>query len=189
MLADAAEAAAKRRKAQAKANLMRERAAEHRARIEDARDKSRARDEEIFLRQREARRRRVYEERGRMTRDFEDEWDTKSIEIVEKDMEAARIWLRTGTDAPFRVKKELEILKRKFFAAPTPETVELERALEDPANFIFAHMANILFKENKSLHAFFQQFDREVRKRLGRKVYCSGRRPVRGLYNRLVTPK
>lgn len=178
MLAAAAEAAAKRRKAQAKATLMRERATEHRKRIEDARARSRARDAEIILRQREARRRRVYEERARMTGEFEDEWNIKSIEIVEKDMEATRNWLRTGTEAPFRVQKELEILKRKFFAAPTPETEELERALEDPANFIFAHMANLLFKENTSLHAFFQQFDREVRKRLSREVYCSGRRSV-----------
>lgn len=163
MLADAAEAAAKRRKAQAKATLMRERAAEHQARIEDARARSRARDAEVMVRQREERRRRVYEERARMTREFEDEWNIKSTEIVEKDMEAARNWLRTGVEAPSRVQKELEILKRKFFAAPTPETAELERALQDPANFIFAHMANLLFKENKSLHAFFQQFDKEVR--------------------------
>lgn len=162
LLVKAAEATAKRQKAAAKAALMAERAAAHQASIEAARAGVVARDAEIMARQRTARRRRVYEDRVRVKDEFDAGWERKFTESVQGEMEASKEWLESDPEAPFKVEKELKIVKRKFYAAPTPETAELERALSDPANAIFAHMANILYQENKTLQAFFNQFDKEV---------------------------
>lgn len=179
MLAVAAEAKAKSQKAAAKAALMAERAAAHQASIEAARTEAEARDAAIRSKQREERRRRVYEDRVRVQNKFNATWEVKLKEMVEREMEATRNWLKTDEEAPFRVEKELKTLKRKFYAAPAPETAELERALQDPANAIFAHMANLLYQENKTLQTFFNQFDKEVRleKRPARGwVHCAYRR-------------
>lgn len=104
----------------------------------------------------------MYEDRVRVKSDFDALWEVKLSEIVDRKMEAAKRWLESDPQAPFKVQKELHMLKRKFYASPTPETAELERALRDPSNAIFAHMANLLYKENKTLHTFFHQFDKEV---------------------------
>lgn len=141
---------------------MAKRAADHLASVQAARAESTARDADIAVRQRTARRHRVYEDRVRVQNDFDADWKVKLKEIIERDMEATKTWLDTDSEAPFRIEKELHILKRNFFAAPAPETAELERTLKDPANAIFAHMANLLYKENKSLNSFFNQFDKEV---------------------------
>lgn len=158
----AAEVEAKRVKALAKEILIADRAAAHKASIEDARAGDIARDAEVTARQREARRRRVYEDYARLQTEFEAEWEVKFKDMVEREMEAAKKWLETDKEAPFKVQKELTVLKRKFYAAPSPETVELERALADPANIIFAHMAHLLYDKNMTLEAFFQQHDTEV---------------------------
>lgn len=162
LLVEAAKAQAKIQKTQAKKTLMAKRAADHLASIQAARAESTARDLDISMRQRTARRRRVYEDKVRVQNDFDAHWEVKLKEIVESDMEATKTWLDTDSEAPFRIEKEMQILKRNFFAAPSPETAELERALKDPANAIFAHMANLLYNENKSLKSFFDQFDKEV---------------------------
>ena len=146
----------------AKATLMRARAAEHRARIEGERARSAARDARKLARQREVRRRRVDEDCERVTRNFDAEWVTKVNDIVKKAMEMTRNRLRTDKEARFRIQKELKILKRKFLAGPTPGTANLERRLRDPANAIFAKVANLLYNENKSFHTFFNRFDKEV---------------------------
>ena len=161
-LVEVAEERKKRLKAEEKAALMARRAAEHKERLEAARAGSVARDAQITQRQREARRRRVYEDRVRVKCDFDAMWEVKLRENVEREMEATKRWLESDPQAPFRVQKELHVLKRKFYASPTPETADLERALRDPSNAIFAHMANLLYKENKTLHTFFDQFDKEV---------------------------
>lgn len=166
-LSVAAEVEAKRVKALAKANLMAEGAAAHKASLEAARAGSIARDAEVMARQREARRRRVYEDRVRVQADFEAEWEIKFREMVEREMEASKKWLETDKEAPFKVQKEMTILKRKFYAAPAPETAELERALSDPANAIFAHMAHLLYDKNMTLQAFFHQHDKEVGQTMG----------------------
>lgn len=162
LLVEAAEARAKLQKAEAKTALMAKRAADHLASIQAARAESTARDAEIAMRQRTARRRRVYEDKVRIQDDFNAHWEVKLKEIIEGDMEETKTWLDTDSEAPFRIEKELHILKRNFFAAPSPETADLERSLKDPANAIFAHMANLLYNENKSLKSFFDQFDKEV---------------------------
>lgn len=162
LLADAEERK-KQNKAQEKAALMARRAAEHKEIIEAALAGAKARDAEILQRQREARRRRVYEDRVNVKHEFHASWEVKQRDRVESEMAAAKEWLESDPQAPFKVQKEMHILKRKFFAAPAPETAELERALADPSNAIFARMANILYKENKTLHTFFHQFDKEVR--------------------------
>ncbi|CAM9266001.1 unnamed protein product, partial [Scytosiphon promiscuus] len=151
----------KQKKAQDKAMLMARRAAEHKERTEAARAGAVARDAEILQRQREARRRRVYEDRVNVKNDFHASWEVKLRDRVDTEMAAAKAWLESDPQAPFKVQKEMHVLKRKFFAAPGPGTVELERALRDPSNAIFARMANILYKENKTLHTFFHQFDKE----------------------------
>ncbi|CAM9944551.1 unnamed protein product, partial [Ectocarpus sp. 6 AP-2014] len=161
LLAELAEERKKRQKAEEKAALMVRRAAEHVEKIEAARAGSVARDTEVLQRQREARRRRVYENRVKVKNDFDAAWEVKLRETVEREMELAREWLESDPEAPFKVQKEMKILKRKFYAAPLPETAELERALRDPANYIFAHMANLIYKENKTLQMFFNQFDKE----------------------------
>jgi len=142
---------------------MARKAAEHKERLEAERAGLVARDAQILQRQREARRRRVYMDRVRVKSDFDALWEVKLAEMVDSKMEAAKHWLATDSEAAFKVQKELHILKRKFFASPAPETADLERALSDPSNAIFAHMANLLYKENKTLHTFFHQFDKEVR--------------------------
>lgn len=142
---------------------MAKRAAEHAASIKAALAESTARDAAIETRQRTARRRRVYEDRVRIQNTFDADWEVKLKEIIESDKEATKTWLITDSEAPFKIEKELHILKRNFFAAPSPETAELERALKDPANAIFAHMANLLYNENRSLYSFFNQFDKEVK--------------------------
>lgn len=142
---------------------MAERAAAHEENMKAARAESVARDARIVSRQREVRRRRVYEARVRTKADFDAEWEIGLNENVEYEMEATKSWLESDREAPFKVQKELKMLKRRFYAAPTPETTELERSLRDPANAIFAHMANLLYKENKTLQTFFHQFDKEVR--------------------------
>lgn len=161
-LVEVAEERKKRVEAEEKAALMARKAAEHKERIEAARAGSIARDAQIMQRQREARRRRVYEDMVKLKCDFDAMCEVKLKENVERQMEATKRWLESDPQAPFRVQKELQVLKRKFYAAPTPETAELERALRDPSNAIFAHMANLLYKENKTLHTFFHQFDKEV---------------------------
>lgn len=162
LLAVAAEAKIKRDKAEAKLVLMKQRAAAHQAKIEAARAESVARDAEILVRQRETRRRRVYEDRAHLQEEFDSAWEVKLRETVTAEMEAAREWVNTDKEARFKVQKEMHVLKRKVYAAPTPQTADLERALRDPANAIFAHMANSLYQENKSLDTFFHQFDKEV---------------------------
>lgn len=159
---EAAEEQKKRRRAEEKAALMAKRAAEHKERTEAAQAGSVARDARIMQRQREARRQRVYENRARVRSDFDAVWEVKLKENVEHAMEQAKQWLESDPQARFKVQKETHVLKRKFFAAPTPETAELERALRDPSNVIFAHMANHLYKENITLQAFFNQFVEEV---------------------------
>lgn len=161
-LVEVAEERQKRQKAEEKVALMARRAAEHKERIEAARAGSIARDAQIMQRQREARRRRVYENRAKLKSDFDAMWEVKLKENVERAMEEAKHWLESDPQAPFKVQKELHVLKRKFFAAPTPETAELERSLRDPSNAIFAHMANLLYKDNITLRAFFNQYDKEV---------------------------
>ena len=162
-LVEVAEERKKRLKAEEKAALMARKAAEHKERLEAERAGTVARDAEITQRQREERRRRVYMDRVTVKNDFDAAWDVKQAEMVDGKMAAAKHWLESDKEAAFKVQKELHILKRKFYAAPAPETAELERALRDPSNAIFAHMANILYKENKTLHTFFHQFDKEVR--------------------------
>ncbi len=162
-LVEVAEESKRRLKAEEKAALMARKAAEHKERLEAERAGSVARDAQIRQRQREARRRRVYMDRVRVKSEFDALWEVKFAEMVDSKMEAAKHWLATESEAAFKVQKELHILKRKFFASPAPETADLERALSDPSNAIFAHMANLLYKENKTLHTFFHQFDKEVR--------------------------
>lgn len=58
-------------------------------------------------------------------------------------------------------------MKRKFYAAPLPETKDLEKALSDPANVIFAHMAHQLYEKSIGLRAFFTAFDKEVKNACG----------------------
>lgn len=157
-----AEERKKQKKAHEKAELMARRAAEHKQRTEAARAGAVARDAAILQRQREARRQRVYEDRVNVKNEFNTSWEEKLRERVESEMAAAQEWLESDPQAPFKVQKEMHILKRRFFAAPAPETAELERALADPSNAIFARMANILYKDNKTLHTFFHQFDKEV---------------------------
>lgn len=176
LLAELAEERKKRQKAEEKAALMARRAAEHIEKIEAARAGSVARDAEVLQRQREARRRRVYENRVKVKNEFDAAWEVKLRETVEREMELAKEWLESDPEAPFKVQKEMKILKRKFYAAPLPETVELERALRDPANYIFAHMANLLYKENKTLQMFFNQFDKEVGSRCNRHGIGAGGR-------------
>lgn len=77
ILAEAAELAAKLQKAQAKVALMGERAAAHKARLEAARAESIVRDRHVAGKQREARQRRIYEDRLRIHREFEAEWEVK----------------------------------------------------------------------------------------------------------------
>lgn len=161
-LLEVAEERKKLLKAEEKVALMARKAAEHKERIEAARAGSVARDALIMQRQREARRRRVYEDRVKVKSDFDAMWEVKLKEIFDHGMEAEKRWLESDPEAPSKVQKELHVLKRKFYAAPNPDTVELERALRDPSNAIFAHMANLLYKENKTLHTFFNQFDKEV---------------------------
>lgn len=158
----AAEAEVQRQKSAKKAALMAERAAAHQASLEAARAEAVAKDAAIVVRQREVRRRRVYGERVRVKNEFDAVWEVKLKEIVENEMEGSKKWLESDEEAHFKVEKELQVLKRKFYAAPAPETAELEKALRDPANVIFAHMANLLYQENKTLHKFFDQFDKEV---------------------------
>lgn len=162
-LVEVAEERKKRFKAEEKAALMARKAAEHKERIEAARAGSVARDAKVSQRQREARRRRVYEDRVKVKSEFDAMWEVKLKEMVDHAMETEKLWLESDPQAPFKVQKEFKMLKRKFYAAPTPETAELERALRDPSNAIFAHMAHLLYKENKTLHTFFHQFDKEVR--------------------------
>jgi hypothetical protein len=38
-------------------------------------------------------------------------------------------------------------LKRRFYAAPSPETAVLEQQLRDPANVVFAHIASKLYAQ------------------------------------------
>lgn len=161
-LVEVAEERKKRLKAEEKAALMARKAAEHKERIEAARAGSVARDAKVLQRQREARRRRVFEDRVKVKSDFDTMWEAKQKEMVDHAMETEKRWLESDPQAPFKVQKEFKVLKRKFFAAPTAEGAELERALRDPSNFIFAHMANLLYKENKTLRTFFNQFDKEV---------------------------
>lgn len=164
ILHERAQAAKRRQKAQTKASIMMERTAVHQAKQAAAREESLARDQTILAQQREQRHRRVYEDRVRAKQQFEGEWDLKFRNVVQADMDATTKWLKSGEkEAAFRVEKELEIVKRKFYAAPTPETAQLERALRDPANTIFAHMAHHLYHQNVTLHEFFQQYDLEVR--------------------------
>lgn len=167
LLLEAAEATRNQRKAQAKSNVMQERAAKHQAQQKAVLERSAARDNEILARQREERRRRVYEDRVRLRQQFEEEWKIKLDETVQADVEAAKDWVESGSEAATsRIQKELQILKRKFYAAPTPETAEQERALSNPANEIFARIAHHLYENGATLRGLFQQYDEEVCSRM-----------------------
>jgi hypothetical protein len=153
MLEDAAEAAAKRKKAQEKEALVQQRTAEALAARQAIESRLAARNDVILKAQAQSRRDRVHRELIHLKKKHDEEWAFKIVERMTDDATLVKAFLGVGQgpnfkpskEAHFRLEKELRVLKRKFFAAPSPDTAKLELALQDPANVIFAHIGNKLF--------------------------------------------
>ncbi|CAM9489006.1 unnamed protein product, partial [Discosporangium mesarthrocarpum] len=161
-LREAALAKAERSKAAQKAALKVERALANKLEAEAKQAKATERERPILSRQREARRRRVYEEEVSMQQEFEEIWKKRMVERVSSEIKTAVDWIESNDpEVKFKLQKELQVVKRKFYAPPSPETADVERALRDPANAIFAHMAHRLYKKDMTLLEFFNQFDKE----------------------------
>ncbi|CAM9553623.1 unnamed protein product, partial [Phaeothamnion confervicola] len=96
----------------------------------------------------------------RRRREFEEEWATRGDEEVRRATQHAREWLVSeDVEAKYLLEKELKETRRRFFAPPRPETADLEKSLQDPANVIFAHVTHRLFQRDQTLRALFGQFD------------------------------
>ncbi|CAM9385906.1 unnamed protein product [Chrysoparadoxa australica] len=162
MLKEAAEKAEKKRKADAKQAYMEKRARERAKEREERERENQERQEAILKQQHYARRQRIQREKATLQHEFEQLWKGRTEEIVRESTNRMRSWIASDAlEAKYALEKELKVVKRKFYAAPSPETVLLEKALKDPANVIFAHIGARLFQKDMSLEAFFQQYDKE----------------------------
>ncbi|CAM9408593.1 unnamed protein product, partial [Choristocarpus tenellus] len=162
MLKDAVAANEKRQRAAQKAKQMADRGLANKLEMKEKQEQAAQREKLILDHQRQARRQRVYEEGIKLEKEFNEVWEKKLPERVDADMKEVAEWITSkDPEAKFKLEKELQVLKRKYYAPPLPETIDLERALRDPANAVFAHMAHKLYEKNLTLHEFFNQYDKE----------------------------
>ncbi|KAG5188664.1 hypothetical protein JKP88DRAFT_304037 [Tribonema minus] len=162
-LALAEEAQERARRAARKAALVAAKAAEA-ARAKEAEAAAGvARERAVLQEQQAARRQRVRDQAAAALEQHKAYWAVHTEELVAAARRRRCEWLSGGGGdaARYEVEKGVAALRRRFLAAPSPETAQLERALADPANIVFAFVASRLWSRHVTLRDFFNEFDVE----------------------------
>lgn len=117
-------------------------------------------DRVILTIQREQRKERIQEELQAMQRNYLNEFERKSNELILRAKERITIYIE-NPENKLAIDMKFNQLKREFFANPSPETKERERILTSYKNILFLYIDAKLMQEKLELKELIPQFDIE----------------------------